>query len=268
MAEAVLSATPVVRTAPIRRGPLVAPLVMVGRSLRLASREPDAILVALALPIMLMLLFVYLFGGAMEVGTAYLTYVVPGVLLLSIGFGSASTAVSVSRDLSSGLIDRFRSLDVGGTSLLVGHVAASAVRNAVASSLVVAVAVLIGYRPHADLLGWLGAAGVVLLFVVALSWVSAAFGVLARTPEAAAGFSFFLSFVTYPSSAFVPVATMPHWLRGFAGHQPVTYVVEALRRLLLDQPVGDDGWFALAWSLGIVAVGVAASAVLYRRRVG
>lgn len=241
-------------------------LTMAGRSLRLTRRQVDALLTSLMLPIMLMLVFVYLFGGAIQTGTRYVTYVVPGVLLLCAGFGSATTAVSVSGDLNGGIIDRFRSLDVSGVAVLSGHVVASAVRNLGSTAMVFGVAFAIGFRPHADAVAWAAALGVLLAFVLAISWLSAAFGVLARTPEAAGGMTFFMMFVPYASSAFVPIDTMPSWLHGFARHQPVTPVIETLRGLLLDRPVGAAPVHALAWCGGILVVSVALAAVFFRRR--
>ena len=241
-------------------------LVMSARCLRISRRTTDALVTSLMLPVILMLLFVYLFGGAIETGTQYVTYVVPGVLLLCAGFGAATTAVSVSQDMTGGYVDRLRAMDVGGAGVLAGHVAASVVRNLVSTALVLAVAVGIGFRPTAGPLGWLGAAGVLVAFLVAVSWFSAAIGLLARSPEAAGGFTFVVTFLPYPSSAFVPVETMPSWLQGFATHQPVTSVIESLRGLLLGMPVGTAAWEALAWSAGIVAVSVAAAGVLFARR--
>ena len=241
--------------------------VMVARCVRLSRRNVDALLTSLVLPVLLMLLFVYLFGGAIETGSAYVTYVVPGVLLLCAGFGAAGTAVSVTTDLTEGMIERLRTMDVGATSILAGHVVASVARNLVATTLVLAVAVAIGFRPAVEPLRWLAAAGLLVLFVLAVSWMSTAFGLLARTPEAANGYTFMVMFLPYPSSAFVPVETMPGWLRGFAEHQPVTPVIESLRGLLLDTPVGSAPARAAAWFLGILAVGVVLSAVLFRRRV-
>jgi ABC-2 type transport system permease protein len=241
-------------------------LTMAGRSLRLTMRTPDALLTSLLLPIMLMLLFVYLFGGAIQTGTEYVTYVVPGVLLLCAGFGASMTAVSVSQDMTGGIVDRFRSLDVAGTAVLAGHVAASVARNLASTVLVFGVAFLIGFRPSAEPLDWLAAAGVLLVFMLAISWLSAAIGLLARSPEAAGGFTFFMAFLPYPSSAFVPIDTMPSWLHGFANNQPVTPVIETLRGLLLDTPVGTSPWLALAWCGGILVASVALAGVLFRRR--
>jgi ABC-2 type transport system permease protein len=241
-------------------------LTMVGRSLRLTIRTPDALLTSLMLPVMLMLLFVYLFGGAIQTGTEYVTYVVPGVLLLCAGFGASMTAVSVSHDMTGGIIDRFRSLDVGGAAILAGHVAASVARNLASTVLVFGVAFLIGFRPSAGPLDWLAAGGVLLAFMLAISWLSAAIGLLARSPEAAGGFTFFMAFVPYPSSAFVPIDTMPTWLHGFAEHQPVTPVIETLRGLLLGTPIGSSPWLALAWCGAILVASVALAGWLFRRR--
>jgi ABC-2 type transport system permease protein len=240
--------------------------VMAGRCLRLSARNLDAVLTSLLLPVMLLLLFVYLFGGAIQTGTRYVTYVVPGVLLLCAGFGASMTAVSVTTDMTGGIIDRFRSLDVAGSSVLAGHVAASVVRNLASTVLVFGVAFLIGFRPGAGPLDWAAAAGVLLLFILAVSWLSAAFGLLARSPEAAGGFSFFVMFLPYPSSAFVPIDTMPAWLHGFAANQPVTPVIETLRGLLLGIPAGSSPARAVAWCLGILVASVAVSGLLFRRR--
>jgi ABC-2 type transport system permease protein len=241
-------------------------LTMIGRSVRLSRRQVDALLMSLLLPIMLMLVFVYLFGGAINTGTRYVTYVVPGVILLCAGFGASMTAVSVAQDMRGGIIDRFRSMDLGASSILTGHVTASVARNIVSSVLVFGVAFLIGFRPRAGLAQWLAAAGILLLYIVAISWLSAAVGLLANTPDAASGFTFFVMFLPYASSAFVPINTMPSWIHGFARDQPVTPVTETIRGLLLDSPVGTSPWQAIAWCLGITVVSVTLAAVFFRRR--
>jgi len=240
--------------------------VMTGRSLRLSLRSPDALLTALLLPVMLMVVFVYLFGGAVSIGTSYVDYVVPGVLLLCGVTGASTTAVTVCQDMASGIIDRFRSLDVPGTAVLAGHAAASVLRNLVSVLLVAAVAVGIGFRPHSDPVRLAAALGVLLLFVAAVSWLAAAWGLAVSAPEAANGAMFFLMFFCYASSAFVPVAKMPWWLRGFARHQPATPVTETLRALLAGQQAGPHLVSALAWSGGILAASVVASMVLFARR--
>ena len=241
-------------------------LTMSARCLRLTRRNPEALLTALMLPVILMLLFVYLFGGAIETGTKYVTYVVPGLLLLCAGYGASITAVSVSSDMAGGIVDRLRSMDVGGAAVLAGHVTASVVRNAASTVVVLGVGLAIGFRPNADVLEWIAAAGVLLAFVLALSWFAAVIGLVATSPEGANGFTFFVMFLPYPSSAFVPVHTMPSWIQGFAEHQPVTPVIETIRSLLLGTPAGSSPWQALAWCAAILAGSVAAAAVLFRRR--
>lgn len=241
-------------------------LTLAGRCLRMNRRDPEALFMAILLPVALMLVFVYFFGGAIDTGSAYVTYVVPGLLVLCAGYGSAGTAMRVTEDMRTGVVDRFRSMGVTGTPMLAGHVAASVVRNILATAMVLSVALLIGFRPAAAPLAWLAAAGLLLAYLVAVSWLAAGVGLLARTPEGASGFTFFLMFLPYPSSAFVPIETMPTWLHGFAEHQPVTPIIESLRALLLGEPVGSAPWAALAWCGGILLVAVAASNALFRRR--
>jgi ABC-2 type transport system permease protein len=242
-------------------------LTMVTRCVRLSTRNIDALLTSVILPVAILLLFVYLFGGAIQTAMAtYVDYVVPGVLLLCTGFVSALTATAVTQDMQQGIIDRFRSMDVGGAAVLTGHVAASVVRNAVAAVAMFVVALAIGFRPVATPLEWLAAIGVLALFVLAVSWVAAAFGLLANTPEGASGFSFFVMFLPYPSSAFVPIDTMPTWLHGFAEHQPATPVIETLRGLLTGTPIGDSALLAVAWCTSIILVSMILAAVLFRRR--
>jgi len=240
--------------------------VLSARCVRLSRRSPDALITALTLPVLLMLLFVTLFGGAIQTGGSYVSYVVPGVLLLSAAFGASTTAVSVTVDLTGGVVDRLRSLDVSGAAFLAGHVVASMARNAVSTVLVVGVAFALGFRSPAGPVRWAAAAGLLALFVLALSWLSAAIGLLARSPDAAGGFTFFVSFLPYPSSAFVPVETMPTWLQPVARHQPVTPVIETLRDLLLGDPVGPQVWAALAWCVALIAMSVTLAGLLFRRR--
>lgn len=241
-------------------------LTLTARCLRLSRRQVDALLTSLLLPVLLMIVFVELFGGAIHTGTRYVTYVVPGVLLLCAGYSSGLTAVAVCQDMIGGCMDRLRSMDVHGAALLTGHVAASAARNLASALLVLAIALLLGFHPHAGALQWLAAAGMLLAFIVAISWLSAVFGLLARSAEAASGFTFLIMFLPYASSAFVPVHTMPAWLRGFAAHQPITPITESLRALLLGTPVGANAWVGLAWCAGILAASIAASGFMFARR--
>lgn len=244
-------------------------ITMSGRCIRLTSRALDAIITSVMMPVMLMLVFVYLFGGAIKNSTGgdYVNYVIPGVLMLCAGWGSAATAVNVNLDMNGGIVDRLRSMDVGGTAVLCGHVVASVARNVVSTLIVFGVALLIGFRADADVVRWIAAAGVLLMYMLAASWLAAVFGLLVKTAEAAGGFSFLMMFVPYVSSAFVPVSTLPSWLRGVAKHQPVTPIIECLRRLLNDQPLGDNAWLAVAWCAGILLVSVVLADRTFRRRV-
>jgi ABC-2 type transport system permease protein len=241
-------------------------LTLAGRSVRLSLRQVDAVVTALVLPVMLMLMFVELFGGAIQTGTEYVRYVVPGVLLLCVGFSSATTAVSVCADMTGGIVDRLRSMDVGGAAVLAGHVAASLVRNAASTLLVVAVAFALGFDADASALDWLAALGVLAAYALAISWLAAALGLVAGSPESASGFMFLVMFLPYASSAFVPVETMPAGLQGFAAHQPITPLADALRALLLGTPVGSSAWIGMAWCAAIVAASVAVAGVLFARR--
>ena len=250
---------------------LTGPMVMTGRALRLNWRNIDALLTALILPVMLMLLFVYLFGGAIHVGTAYVNYVVPGVLVLCAGFGSALTAVRVCTDMTDGIVDRFRSMPIASSSILVGHIFASLARNLIATALVIGVGLGIGWRPVASPAAWLGAAGMIVLFILALSWLAAAVGLLARSAEAANAFTFVLMFIPYVSTAFVPAATLPGPLRWVAEHQPFTPIVETMRGLWMGHtstgaPTGHEAWIAVVCCGVILAVAAAGGSWLFRHR--
>ncbi|MFC7450919.1 ABC transporter permease [Rhodococcus daqingensis] len=242
-------------------------LAMLRRSLKHLLRSPDSMIMAVALPIMLMLLFVYVFGGAIETGTAYINYVVPGIILLCAAFGASTTAVGVSSDMTEGIVDRFRTLPIAQSSFLTGHVLASVVRNLLTTAIVFAVALLMGFRPTGDPMKWLGVIGMIAAFVFALSYLSTALGLLAKNPEAASGFTFVIMFLPYVSSAFVPAETMPSWLRWFAENQPVTPIIETVRGLLMGTPIGTSAWLAVAWCAAIAAVGFVWSGILYRNRV-
>jgi ABC-2 type transport system permease protein len=241
-------------------------ITLITRCLRLSLRNVDGLITALALPVMMMIMFVYFFGGAIHTGTRYIDYVVPGVLLVCVGFGAGTTAVSVAEDMASVITDRLRSMDVPGESLIAGHVVASVARNLASAALAVAVAFLLGFDPSAGPGRWLAAIGVLALFVLAISWLAAAIGLLVRSAEAAQGVTFLVSFLPYPSSAFVPIHTMPSWLQGFAADQPVTAVIDTLRALLTGAPVGSSAWHAVAWSAGIMSVSVLLAGALFQRR--
>jgi len=240
-------------------------MTLTGRALRLSRRNAEALITSLMLPVMLMLMFVYLFGGAIRVDTSYATYVVPGVILVCAAFGSSTTAVVVSEDMKAGIIDRFRSLDIGGAAMVTGHVVASVARNLVATTVVMGLGLAVGFRPHASVLQWLTVAGTLVLFMTAISWLAAMVGMFASSPEAANGSTFIFMFLPYASSAFVPIATMPTWLRGFARNQPCTPIIETIRSTLAGHPDGASTTRTIAWCLGLLIVGVAGSAAAFRR---
>ena len=242
--------------------------VMVTRSVRRSLRDPEAFFTALMLPVILMLLFVYVFGGAMRTGTSYVDYVVPGLIVLCAGFGAGTTATAVAQDMTNGIIDRFRSMPVAPSSVLTGHVVASLMRNALATFLVICVGLAVGWRPNGSALDWLGAIALVALFILALSWLAAAVGLVAGSPETANSMTIVLMFLPYLSTAFVPVDTMPSWLRGFAEHQPMTPVIETLRGLWMGTPLGNEPLWAVAWCVGILGGAALSASVLFARRVG
>ena len=245
--------------------------VMATRCVRRSLRNPESFFMALILPIVLLLLFVYVFGGDLSTGGKYVDYVVPGLIVLCAGFGAGTTAVAVATDMTNGIVDRIRSMPVLGSSLLVGHIVASLARNLVATALVVGVALSIGWRPTGSPLDWVAAAGMIVLFVLALSWLAAGVGILARSVEAATSFSMLLMFVPYVSTAFVPAPTMPAALGDFARYQPFTPIIETMRGLWMGHTstgvaVGHEALIAIAYCAGILAVSFAAASWLFRHR--
>ncbi|MFT4285476.1 MAG: ABC transporter permease [Protaetiibacter sp.] len=240
----------------------------IARSLLHTLRTPDALVMAIALPTMLMLLFTFVFGGALQPGGGYVDYVVPGIILLCAGFGAASTAVDVASDMKEGIVDRFRTMPIRASSVITGHVVASLVRNLVATAIVVAVAVLAGFRPTASLLEWVAMFALVAAYILAITYLFAAIGLAASSPEAASGYGFFLMFLPYLSSAFVPVDTMPEWLQWIARNQPLTPIIETIRGLLLGTGIGASGWWAIGWCALILAVATVLTRVLFRAKAG
>lgn len=252
-----------------RSRPLHDSLVMTVRSMRHSLREIDVLMIGIMMPVMLMLLMTVVFGGAMDVGTAdYVDYVVPGVLLLCAGYGASLTAVSVTQDMTGGIVNRFRTMNVFPAAILFGHVSASLMRNIVSTALVIATALLIGFRPSAGPVEWLAIVGLMLLFIVALSWMSAVVGLIANHVETASAFGFFFVFLPYLSGAFVPVHTLPSWLQPIAEHQPITPIGETLRGLLFRTSIEQYGWIAVTWCGGILLVSAVVGAVLWRNRSG
>jgi ABC-2 type transport system permease protein len=246
--------------------PIANSFVMLRRSYRLSTRNVDGLMTGIALPVILMLVFVVLFGGAIDTGTAYVTYVVPAVMVLTAAFGAATVAVGVSGDMKGGIIDRFRSLPIAPSSVLTGHVGATLIRNLVASAIVIVVAVAIGFRPSAGVAEWIVVIGLLSLFILAVAWFSTAIGLVANSPEAASGASFLFMFLPYVSSGFVPVETLPAWLQGFAQHQPATPLIESVRALLTGGDPGLSLAVAMAWWGGLTLVGFVLASRLFARR--
>ncbi|GAB3385595.1 multidrug efflux ABC transporter permease LieB [Humibacter soli] len=239
---------------------------MTGREVRRTLRSVDSLVTAFLIPVCIMLVFVVIFGGAIESDGNYVNYVVPGTLVLCLGFGSAATAVAVAQDVASGTVNRVKTLPVFGPSVLHGHVVASVARNLAACVPVVVVALLLGYRPSAGVGGWVAAIVFSVLIILAFTWLSALFGLLLSV-DAAASVNFVFLFLPYLSSGFVPVDTMPSWLRGFAEHQPYTPIIETLRDLLNGTPPGSTLWVALAWLVGILVVSYVVTSIVFARRV-
>jgi len=269
MPTATVPARPPYRAAPYRPAPARAVaecLVMAGRSLRHITRNPENLILAVVLPVMIMLLSVYILGGAMNVGRRYVDYVVPGIMLLCAGYGAALTAPVIAADVRDGIVDRFRSLPVFPSAVLVGHVTASVARNLLSTAMVIAVALLAGFRPAAGPGAWLAALALLVLYITAVSWTALGLGLLARSVEAASGFGFVFLFLPYVSSGFVPPETMPTALRVIAEHQPITPITDTLRALFLGGSPGGDAALAVAWCAGLLAAGYGTGTLAFRRR--
>lgn len=242
-------------------------LVLAKRNLVQIPRIPELLVFATIQPVMFVLLFRYVFGGAIDVGgISYVNYLMAGIFVQTVAFGAMTTGVGLAEDLQRGLVDRFRSLPMARSAVLTGRTIADLARNAFVVIVMLVVGLLVGFRPEAGVAGWAAAIGLLLLFSFAFSWIAATVGLLMRSVEAVQSAGFIWLFpLTFASSTFVPPSSMPGWLRAFVDHQPITQVVDAVRGFLLGQPVGSVGWLALAWCVGILLVFVPLSVSLYRR---
>ncbi|HEX6684968.1 MAG TPA: ABC transporter permease [Candidatus Limnocylindrales bacterium] len=242
--------------------------VLLGRSLRHIARSADTIITTVITPIAMMLLFVYVFGGAINSGAdTYVNYLLPGILLITIASGISYTAFRLFGDMKSGIFERFQSMPIARSSVLWAHVLTSLVANLISVVVVVVVALLMGFRSGAGVLAWLAVAGILVLFTLALTWIAVIPGLTAKTVDGASAFAYPLIFLPFISSAFVPTETMPGPVRAFAEYQPVTSIVNAIRDLFTQQPVGTDIWFALAWCVGILLLACIFAMITYRRRI-
>jgi ABC-2 type transport system permease protein len=240
---------------------------LLGRSLRHIVRSPDTIITTAITPIVMLLMFVYVFGGAIDTGDVrYVNYLLPGILLITVASGVAYTALRLYTDVSSGIFERFQSMPIARSAVLWGHVITSVVANLISLVLVVLVAVAIGFRSGAGLVAWLAVLGIVVLFTVALTWLAVTAGLLAKSPDGAGAFAYPLLFLPFVSSAFVPTAGMPGPVQWFAEHQPVTSIVNTLRNLYAERPLGGDLWTALVWCLGLLVVAYGLAMRTYRRK--
>jgi ABC-2 type transport system permease protein len=242
--------------------------VLTGRSLRHITRSPDTIITTTIMPIAIMLLFVYVFGGAISAGSeSYVTYLLPGILVITIASGISYTAFRLFTDLQSGIFERFQSMPIARPSVLWAHVLTSLVASLTSVVVVVGVALVMGFRSGAGVAAWLAVAAILLLFTLALTWLAVIAGLSATSVDGASAFAYPLIFLPFISSAFVVTATMPGPVRAFAEHQPVTPIVNTIRDLYAQQPVGTDIWIALAWCVGILIVAYALAMATYRRKI-
>ncbi len=243
--------------------------ILTGRSLRHIVRSPDTIITTAVTPIALMLLFVFVLGGAIDTGSgeSYVNYLLPGILLITIASGVAYTAYRLFLDMRGGIFERFQSMPIARSSVLWAHVLTSLVANLVSIALVIGVALLLGFRTGASVAAWLAVVGILVLFTLALTWVAVIAGLSAKTVDGASAFSYPLIFLPFISSAFVPTDSMPGPVAWFAENQPVTSIVNTIRDLFAGHPVGGEIWIALAWLVGILVVAYGFALVTYRRRV-
>ena len=246
-------------------------LIMIRRSSTHILRNRDQLLGTFFQPIMFLVLFSTVFGGAVSKalppGISYLNFLMPGIIVQTVAFGSTTTAVAVCNDLQKGIIDRFRSLPMSKLAVLNGHVVSDLLRNSFSTAVMLVAGLVIGFRSHAGVLDWLAIIGIILLFTLAFSWLAAIVGILAKSVEGVQWLTFVLVFpLTFASTAFVPSAGMNPVLKAFAVNQPVTQIVEAVRALMLGTPIGNHGWLSVAWCLGTLVVAVPLASVLFRER--
>jgi ABC-2 type transport system permease protein len=228
---------------------------MIRRVLRHTMRNPSTLMMAITLPVVLLALLNYGIGGAVSIsGIKYIDYLIPGIVMMGAGYSASATAVAVSTDMNEGIIDRFRTLAVWRGSVLLGHVVGNTLRTAVGLAVVVLVGLGMGFRPRGSGLHWLAAAGLVVLMLFAVSWLATGIGLAAKNTAGAASAASLISILPFLSGAFAPTTSMPGWLEAFTDNQPMTHIIEALRGLLLDTPVGNHGWLAVAWCAGICLV--------------
>lgn len=246
-------------------------LIMIRRSSRHIIRNTDQLLGAFFQPIMFLVLFSAVFGGAISLalpeGISYLSFLMAGIIVQTVAFGSTTTALAITNDLQKGIVDRFRSLPMSNIAVLNGHVISDLFRNGISTTVMLLAGLVLGFRSNASLLDWIAIAGILMLFTLAFSWLMAIMGVLAKSVEGVQWLSFVVIFpLTFASSAFVPTGGMNQYLKAFAENQPISQVIEAVRALMLGTPVGNHGWLAVFWCLVILVVAVPIATLLFKKK--
>ncbi|OKI49751.1 ABC transporter permease [Micromonospora sp. CB01531] len=239
---------------------------MLGRNFKHTLRNPVAVFNAVLFPIVILLMFVYVIGGAFDIGGNYIDYATPGMVVLTICYGLSATALAVNSDMTKGIINRFKVMDISRSAVLSAHVAASMLRSLIAIAAIIGVAYAVGFRPAASFLEWLGAIGLIVLVSFATNWITVALGLAAKTPESAGLISVPLVMLPFLSSAIVPAGTMGAGVRQFAEYQPFTPIIEALRGLLTGEPAGSKVVIAVVWCVGIALVGYVWSLSTFKKR--
>jgi ABC transporter DrrB family efflux protein len=242
---------------------------LVKRSLLHIKQDPDQLLGVTLQPIMFIVLFRYVFGGAINTGgISYVNFLMAGIFVQTAAFGSTTTSISIASDLKEGIVDRFRSLPMVKSAVISGHIIADLIRSLLATAVMIVAGLAVGFRPHANVFAWTGAIGLLLLITLSLSWIAAIIGLLGKSVEFVQQVSFIWLFpLTFASSAFVPPTSMPRYLRDFAVNQPITQVVDAVRALLLGLPIGNHLWVSLVWLIGILVVAIPFAAFSFKRRI-
>ena len=243
-------------------------LIMIKRSTTHITRNMDQLLGTFFQPIMFLVLFTAVFGGAIATsGGSYINFLMAGIIVQTLAFGSTTTAIGVTNDLQKGIVDRFRSLPMSNIAVLNGHVVSDLFRNGISTIVMILAGLVIGFRPDASFGDWMAVIGLLALFTLAISWLSAIVGVVAKSVEGVQWLTFVVIFpLTFASSAFVDPTTMTPWLRVFAENQPVTHMVNAVRSLLVGTPMNDAALWAIVWSVGILVVSIPLAAWLFRRK--
>ncbi len=242
--------------------------VMFGRTIRHITRSVDTIITVTIMPIAIMLLFVYVLGGAINTGSDnYVNYLLPGILLMAIATASSYTAYRLFMDKTKGIFDRFNSMPIAPSSPLWGHVLTSVVSTGISLLIIVIIALFMGFKPRANILEWFCVVGILALFTLCLTWIALIAGLGAKTADGAGAYSYPIMFLPFVSSAFVPTETMPYALRVFAENQPVTFIVDGIRSLLNGEAVSADVWYAVLWCVGILVVAFLLAMWVYKRKI-